>query len=75
MKSEVLKDKGIKVMLTHLEQIVGAFGTGKLIAIMCDSLANFVKGSEQGRDMRTIEIKYNDYFSTKYDFETNEYVE
>lgn len=60
-------------MFNKLEDMLGEYNAGMLIAIMCDLLNEFVKDVEQ-REMRTIEITLNDYFSAKYDFEKEEIV-
>ena len=65
--------KAIKTMMNNLIDICGEDDAGLLLAIMCDSLYNFVKDSPEGRDARTIEIKFNDFFSTKYSWATGKY--
>ena len=62
-----------KKIIKALEGMVGKYNSGLLISILCDGLNNFVSGVG-ARDMRTIEVKINDYFSLKYDFNKEEYV-
>ena len=66
--------KTIKPMVKALEAMLGKEDAGMFLAIMCDLLQDCVKGREQ-LNLRTIEIKINDYFSSKYDFEKEEIVE
>ena len=74
-KTKLVKDKAIIKIIEHIEAKVGSEATGVLIAILADSLDNLTKGESESRNIRCMEIKYNDYFTTKYDFEKNEYVE
>lgn len=66
--------KTIKPMIKALEAMLGPQDAGMFLAICCDLLQDCVKGREQ-LNLRTIEIKINDYFSSKYDFEKEEIVE
>ena len=72
MKKTIIKDKDFKRIINHIEEKIGGYSTGALIAILSDSLDNLTKGVES-RNIRSIEIKFNDYYSTKFDFESGEY--
>ena len=74
-KTKLIKDKAFINIVQHIEAKVGAEATGALIAILADSLDNLTKGELESRNIRCMEIKYNDYFTTKYDFEKNKYIE
>lgn len=61
------RKKAIKKMTKHLEAMLGQDNFGMFLAIICD-LLNELLGGETEREMRTIEIILNDFFSTKFDF-------
>lgn len=60
-------------MVEALEAMLGPQDACMFLAVMCDLLQDCVKDVDQ-RALRTIEIKINDYFSSKYDFEKEEFV-
>lgn len=60
-------------MYKHLEEMLGDWHAGLLIALLCDAFDNFVEGSDDGRNLRTVEIKLNDFFITKYNCIKGEY--
>lgn len=63
-----------KKIIKALEGMVGKYNSGLLISILCDGLNRYVSGVE-ARDMRTLEVKINDYFSLKYDFDKERYID
>lgn len=65
------QDKAVNMMLKALENLLGEETAGLFLALLVDSLDKFVEGVEQ-RGIRTVEIKYNDFFSFKYDMEKSE---
>lgn len=65
-------NKHSKIMVEHLEKMMGTQGAGLVLATLCDCLDKLVEGTE-GRELRSLEIRLNDYFSKKYDFETGKY--
>ena len=71
--SSLLKNKTFQQMINYLEDKIGTEETGAFISILCDSLDNLTKGVES-RNIRMMEIVYNDFYSTKFDFEKGEYV-
>lgn len=74
MKRTREQNKKLKEMIRHLDGMLGETDCGLFIAMICDLMDKFVEGVSQ-RNMRTLEIKLNDYFSVKYDFEKNCVVE
>lgn len=70
-KRNKAQNKAVKSMLKSLENLLGEETAGLFIALLVDSLDKFVEGVEQ-RGIRTVEIKYNDFFSFKYDMEKSE---
>jgi len=74
MKARLNQKKAIKKMTDSIVNMVGLEEYGTLIAVLADSLYCLVEDVEQ-RQIRTVEIKYNDYFSTKFDFATRKYVQ
>ena len=72
--SSLTKDKDFKTMIDFLENSIGQEATGTLIAVLCDSLKSLTNEEVQNRYIRTVEIKYNDFFTTKFDFEKGEYI-
>jgi len=64
----------LKPMFKCLEQMLGKDDAGLFLAICLDLLQECCKDVNQ-RELRTLEIKINDYFSSKFDFEKNEVVE
>ena len=55
-------------MQKHLEAtLCGPKDYGMFLAILCDLFDGFVSGVDS-RELRTIEVILNDYFSLKYDF-------
>lgn len=73
-KPKLIKDKDFLRMLNFLEGSLGSDYAGLLLSIVADSITNLVNGVKE-RNVRTVEIKYNDYFSTKYDFDKMEYID
>ena len=67
------RDMALKPMFKVLIDMLGKRDAGMFIAICCDLLNECVKGVDQ-RTLRTLEIKLNDYFSCKYDFEKDEVI-
>lgn len=65
--------KNVKPMVLALKEMTDIETAGTIIAILCDLLQECVKDVDE-RTLRTIEIKVNDYFSSKYDFEKEEIV-
>ena len=68
MKKNLLKVKEFKLTISDLEGMVGTYGAGLLVAILTDAVADFCKDSPSGRELRSVEIKFNDFFSHREDF-------
>ncbi|MCR4661645.1 MAG: hypothetical protein K5765_06590 [Clostridia bacterium] len=60
-------------MTKHVKNKIGLDGFGTFLAILADSLDNLARNGTS--NIRTIEIKYNDYFSTKFDFDKGGYID
>ena len=76
MKKEKSKKQPdiVNEMFGHLINMMGEEGAGFMIALLCDCLDKLVQGVP-GRRVRSLELKLNDYFAVKYDFEKEEYVD
>ena len=73
MKKQKLTKKFIESITPPLNRIVEFFGeyyAGLLLCILTDSLEKYSDGEQ--RLLRTIELKYNDYFSFVYDFDQDD---
>ena len=66
-------NRKVKMMYKHLERQVGEHNAGLLLAIVCDAFDDFVKDAPEGRMLRSIEVKLNDFFSTKFNCIKGEY--
>ena len=64
----------INQMLDYLVSILGSQNAGALLAIVCDSLDNFIEKANEDERIDTIEVKFNDKHSLKYDCTANEYI-
>ena len=56
-----------KIMFKELEKRMGN-GAGLLVAVLLDALDSFTDGVES-RNIRTIEIKFNDFYSHRVDLD------
>ena len=65
-------NKFIKPPLDALRQIIGNENTGFIICLLTDMLNEYAKDGE--RIIRTFELRINDFFSYKYDFEQHKLV-
>lgn len=77
MNKKVADNKCFKQIVGVIENMVGFDTTGKLIAILADTLISFAEDVDEGRykNMRTIEITINNFISKKYNFEIDNYEE
>lgn len=57
-----------KIMFKELSKRLGEDGTGFFLAVLLDALDNFTNGIGS-RNIRTVEIKFNDFFSHRIDIE------
>lgn len=73
-KPKLIKDKRFLTVLSFIENSLGPVDAGILISILADSLNNLVKDAPE-RNIRTISIKYNDYFETIFDCDKGEYID
>lgn len=74
MKRNHYENKKYKEMLKALDGYLGEKDAGMFIAIVLDCFEKLL-GKEDERELRTLEIKLNDFFSVKYDFESEKIVE
>lgn len=63
------QNKQVKLMFWHLDQMLGEQDAGLFLAMCLDLLTKCCSGVEE-RELRTLEIKINDFFSKKIDFRT-----
>lgn len=68
------QNKILQKMFDKLVAQLGEQNAGMLLAIICDMFDQFVAGVDS-REMRTLELTLNDYFSCKYDFENECFVQ
>ena len=69
------QNKAVKQMLYHLDLMFGEQHAGEFLCMICDGLNKLVLSTPaQSLDLRTIEIKFNDYFSIKMDCDTGKYL-
>ena len=79
IKKHPKRNKGqnqmIKDMIYHLDLMFGENNTGVLLAMICDGLDKMMKQTPSDYlELRTIEIKFNDFYSIKLDCRTGEYI-
>lgn len=64
---------GTKKIVKELEKIVGSYGAGLLVAIMCDTVHKATEKAGGNFNVRSVKITLNDYFDLRADIETGEY--
>ena len=70
------QNKAIKKMITHLDLMFGENNTGMFLAMICDGLDKMMKKTpDEYINLRSIEIKFNDYYSIKLDCEKGTYID
>jgi len=67
------QEKLINKMFKKLELQLGEYNAGLLLSIICDLLDKFVEGVDQ-RELRTLELVLNNFYSAKYDFVNNQII-
>ena len=67
IKRTLAQNRAYKTMLKKLDNMLGEIDAPMLIAILLDCLERLVDGVDE-REMRTIEIKLNGFFTEGYDF-------
>ena len=65
------QNKILKEMIKGLDFRLGEQNTGFLISMLIDCLDKLTK--EGDKNMRTLEITINEFFSVKYNFEKEEF--
>ena len=75
-KRNAKQNKMLKDMIHHLDLMFGENNTGMFLAMICDGLDKMMKEETPSEfiELRTIEIKFNDFYSVKLDCKTKEYV-
>lgn len=70
------QNKATKDMLYHLDLIFGEENAGMFLAMICDCVDKLLEEKTPTTNMfiRTIEIKFNDFYSVKFDCKKGEYV-
>lgn len=74
MKRNSEMNKAYKKILKDLDEMFGEADAGLFLSIILTALKKLIGDKEQ-QNLRTIEIKVNDYFSVKWDFDKNDFVE
>lgn len=69
--------KDLKTMIYHLDLLFGEQGTPMIIAMVLDCLNKMMdeKTPSDFLSLRTVEIRFNDFYSVKLDCDTREYIE
>lgn len=70
------QNKCVKKMLHRLDLMFGENNAGMFLAMICDALQKMMKEETPSEylNLRTIEIKFNDFYSVKLDCDTGEYL-
>ena len=70
------QNKCVKNMLYQLDLMLGENNSGMFLAMILDGLNKMMKEETPSEflELRTIEIKFNDFYSVKLDCKTNEYI-
>lgn len=64
-------NKAAKKIYRAFEEMLGEYNAGLIVAIICDLLQECC-GDRESFNMRSIEIKVNDYFTARHDFDEEE---
>lgn len=70
------QNKAVKNMLHRLDLMFGENNAGLFLAMICDALQKMMKEEipSEYLNLRTIEIKFNDFYSVKLNCDTGEYI-
>ena len=71
MKRNRKMNKCYKGCLKQLDEWLGEADAGLLISILCKVLRE--ASQDENRELRTIELKINDYFSAKWNFDKGDF--
>ena len=71
------QNKAVQEMLHQLDLMFGENNSGMFLAMILDALNKMMKEETPSEflELRTIEIKFNDFYSVKLNCNTGEYVE
>lgn len=75
MKRNRKMNKYYKGCLKQLDEWLGEADAGLLISVVCKCLRAIANDGTQNREIRNFEIKINDYFSAKWDFDKGGFVD
>ena len=75
-KRTMAQNKAVKDMLHQLDLMFGENNAGMFLAMILDGLNKMMKEETPSEylNLRTIEIKFNDFYSVKLDCDTGEYI-
>lgn len=70
------QNKAVKDMLHQLDLMFGENNAGMFLAMILDGLNKMMKEETPSEylNLKTIEIKFNDFYSVKLDCDTGEYI-
>lgn len=70
------QNKKVQEMLHHLDLMFGENNAGLFLAMILDGLNKMMREETPSEylNLRTIEIKFNDFYSIKLDCDTGEYI-
>lgn len=66
--------KGKNMLIKAIDNMIGEDYCGLFIAVLADTLKNTADKCGGRIDIRSIEIKINDFFALKYDCKTDKYI-
>ena len=76
-KRNAAQNRAIKNMIYQLDLMFGENNSGLFLAMILDALNKMMKEKTPSEfiELRTIEIKFNDFYSVKLDCNTKEYIQ
>ena len=75
-KRNVAQNQVVKKMIKHLDLMFGEQNSGMFLAMVCTCLDKVMKSTPGDYlELRTIEIKLNDFYSVKLNCDTGEVID
>lgn len=76
IKRNAKQNKILKKMIADLDCMFGPQGTGMFLSMILDALYKMMKEETPSEyiNLRTVEIKFNDFYSVKLNCDTGEYI-
>ena len=76
-KRNFAQNRAVKEMMHRLDLMFGENNAGLFLSMICDALQKMMKEETpcEYLNLRTIEIRLNDFYSVKLDCDTGEYIE